>query len=116
MTQQEQDQFRKEFTSIVFTKGVIKSISYHLRMMECYDKGGSHENAILRDIGELDKNKEILKQKLKGRTHSEWRDFSKRLSVLKSKLKQSANPNTVAKWQTEIDNAKFVTHTIVENL
>jgi hypothetical protein len=116
MTLQEQDQFRKEFTSIVQTKAVIKNISSHLRTMEYFDKAGSHENAISRDIGELGKYKDLLKSKLKGRTYNEWRDFSRRMYILRAYIKQAVNPAVINKWQTELDNLQFVTHPIVENL
>lgn len=105
MTVEQQEQFRKEFKSIVYQYSEIQSSNNRLKQLHVWDKNGSHEKAILK---ELDTKKAIqikLNTMLKGQDYEEWKFVSKRLSVLSSKLR---NANTQKeKAEKEINKLTF---------
>lgn len=105
MTAEEQSQFRKEFKSIVYQKGLISANGDFLRILHAYDKNDSHKNAILKH---LDKRKELqnrFKEMLKGKTYEQWKQFSRRLSALNSRLKRGNSAKERA--EVEIDKLTF---------
>ena len=108
MTEDQIKTFREEFASIVFWFGEVKSQAGVISRLESWNKGGSHDKAIIKAIDTLNSCRKKLREKLKGKSYAEWRDFSKNLTALNGKLKRSVNDATRQKWQKEIDNATFV--------
>lgn len=82
-------QFRSEFASIVWLKGLIKDHGRALGSLYHYDKDGSHQKAIEKGLAKRDELKAELIEKLKGKTYEEWKAMSAKLSVLKQRLKRS---------------------------
>ena len=105
MNQEEIEQFRKEFKSILYINSKIKGINISLKKLHVWDKNGSHENAILKEL----ENKKIiqikLKESLKGIDYEEWKRFSKNLSILMSKVKN--NTTQKEKIEQAINNLTF---------
>lgn len=105
MTTEQQEQFRREFKSIVYQYSKVQSSNNRLKQLHVWDKNGSHEKAILK---ELDTKKEIqtkLNRMLKGQDYEEWKFVSKRLSILNSKLRDSNIQKE--KMKTEINKLTF---------
>lgn len=111
MTQPEIENFRSEFLSLVYYHGsMLKGQAAHLTMMERFNKGGSHDQAILKAVENIQKTKAAIKIKLKGKSYDDWRSFSKILSVTLSRLKHSVNDGTKMKYQKQLDNLNFLTY------
>lgn len=112
MTTEEITRFRKEFASIVWSKGEVKERAHNLRLMEAFDKDDSHKEAVERNKNNLFKAQNSLKEKLKGRTYEEWKEFSKKLSFLTQRVKYSAKIITKEKWQKELDELQWYSQVI----
>ncbi len=105
MKANEQEQFRKEFKSIVYQYSELKSSMTRLKQLHIWDKNGSHQKAILK---ELDTRKAIqtkLAEMLKGRSYEDWKLTSKRLSILNSRIKNAITQKEKA--ESEIDKISF---------
>jgi hypothetical protein len=107
MTASEIEKFRTEFQSIVYFKGMVKEAANNISRLEAWNKGGSHDDAILKAIDRLKEIRIKLNSRLYGKSYKDWATFSKRLTVLKSKIKSSRQETTKAKWQSEIDRMKW---------
>lgn len=107
MTKEEQLQFRKEFAAIVYWKSSVKEQAQKISQLQMWDKNGSHEKAILAAVNELDRCKTELKERLKGKSYQEWRDFSKKLSLLNSKLKTLKNIDSITRTFEKIKELSF---------
>ena len=103
MTETEIQEFKTEFASIVHWQGMIKSQSAQLRRLEAYNKGGSHDNAILKAIDVFKSYKSKLKEKLKGKSYEEWKEFSSKISAIRGKRNRAVNDATKQKWQNQIN-------------
>lgn len=87
-------------------KGKITDKAKGITMLHRWDKNGSHEAAIKKAVDRLAELKAQYKKLLLGKSYEDWKTFSKKLSACKTKLKASVNKKD--KWQTEINNLKFV--------
>ncbi len=87
MNKAEQEVFKKEFKSIVYVFSEIKNSNLKLKQLHFWDKNGSHEKAILKEIERRNQIKEKLNILLKGRTYEDWLETSKNLTKLNSRLK-----------------------------
>lgn len=87
MTQQQIEQFRKEFKHIVWIKGEITEAKNRIVKLTRFDNNGSHSKAIREAIDECNKITLDFTGKLKGHTYNDWKEFSKKISAVKSKLK-----------------------------
>lgn len=105
MTNEQQDQFRKDFASIVYLKSQIITTDKHLHSLHIWDKNGSHQNAIDKALVIRKKQKVQLNELLKGKDYEEWKLFSKQLSILSTRLKRIS----IQKETTEkaLDQLKF---------
>ena len=70
--------FRKEFATIVYIKGKLKSSKLYISKLSRYDKHDSHKEAILKAIENKDKILKELNEKLKGKTYEDWAEFSRK--------------------------------------
>lgn len=102
MTPSEITKFRKDFASIVFWKGMLKSQKRNVGTVTRFDKNGSHQKATLRSIETLDDYREKFDAKLKGKTYEEWAAMSRAISVIKNKIQRSATDRAKQKWQEEL--------------
>lgn len=102
MNREEIEQFRKEFKQLVYQKSEVEDSKRQLKTLHAYDKNGSHENAILKELDKLDDLRRKFKELLKGKTYDQWRGTSKKISYLTQRLRNSQR--TKEKIQTEIDN------------
>lgn len=105
MTKEDQLQFKKEFKSIVYQYSEIQSSNNRLKQLHAWDKNGSHENAIIK---ELEKKKEIqvkFKEMLKGMDYEEWKAMSKKISTINAKI--SAAISKKEKAERDLNNLFF---------
>ncbi len=105
MEHEKQEQFRKEFRSIVYQNSLMADSGKYLTSLHKWDKNDSHKKSIL---AALDARKELqnkLKEMLKGSTYEDWKLFSKRLSVLNSRLKNAITQKEKA--ESEINKLEF---------
>lgn len=86
----DKETFRKEFASIVYLKGMIKSHRRHIADLHIWDKNGSHKDAILRSLTKRDELNKSFEEKLKRKTYEQWKETSRKLSLLKAKLKRKS--------------------------
>ena len=105
MTKEEQEIFKKEFKRIVFVFSEIKSSTLRIRNLHVWDKNGSHEKAILKELERRGELKEKLNTLLKGRTYEEWLKVSKTLTKLNSRL--IAVSRNKEKIESEINSLNF---------
>lgn len=105
MSPSEVEQFKKEFKSIIFKNSQIADAKTKLRSLHAWDKNGSHEKAILRQLDQIEKYKDELKVLLKGKSYEEWRLMSKKITQVSGKLK-TATSNKI-KAEAEIESIKF---------
>jgi hypothetical protein len=108
MTSDEINAFRKEFASIVYCRGFVKTQARHLCNLEAFNKGGSHERAILKAVENLKVSKAKLREKLKGKSYDEWKAFSHQLSVMQGRLRVSAQLETKKKYFNAIKELKWL--------
>lgn len=87
MTEIEQEKFRAEFKHIVWLNSEIATSNGRLRNLHAWDKNGSHNKAIIKELDIKKQIQEKLKVALKGADYEEWKAVSKRLSKLTSRLK-----------------------------
>ncbi len=107
MTSSEITQFRKEFASIVYWKGMINSQKRNVGTVTRFDKNGSHKNATLKSIDTLNDYRDKFYKKLKGKTYEEWFAMSKTISQLKNKIQRSVTARSKQKWQEALDNLSW---------
>lgn len=105
MNSEEQEQFRKEFASIVYLNSCIISSGVWLKQLHAYDKNDSHKNAIIKKLDERKELKSELAIKLKGKSYEEWKTFSKRLTILNGRVRRAIVQQE--KSQAEIDKLNF---------
>lgn len=97
MTIEEIRQLRQEFKSIVYQKSEIIKSNKRLKSLHAWDRSGSHNNAILKELEVKEKMQEKLKWMLKDIEYDEWLIVSKNLSKLISRLTKA----TKVKEETE---------------
>lgn len=105
MTSEQQEQFRKEFKCIVYQYSEIQSSNTRLKQLHNWDKNGSHDIAILKELDTKKSMQDKLKIMLKGHDYEEWKTISKRLTTLNSKLKNAIAQKEKA--ETEINKLTF---------
>lgn len=105
MTIEQIRQFRKELRSIVYQKSQIDESNKRLKQLHFWDKNGSHNNAILKELEVKSSLQHNFKEMLKGIEYDQWINLGKSLSKLISKLTKS----TKQKEETEklINDIKF---------
>lgn len=81
------DNFRTEFKKIVYQHSEISSSNNRLRQLHAWDKNGSHDKAILKELEVRKSLQDKRNEMLRGSTYDEWKIVSKKLSALTTKLK-----------------------------
>lgn len=107
MKNSEITQFRKEFASIVYWKGMINSQKRNVGTVTRFDKNGSHKNATLKSINILNDYREKFELKLKGKSYEEWAEMSKKISQIKNKINKSVTARSKQKWQEALDSLSW---------
>ena len=105
MTKEQQDQFKKEFKSIVYQYSQIQASNNRLKQLHAWDKNGSHEKAILKELEVKRGIQSKLSIMLKGIDYEEWKSISKKLTALNSKLSRAASQKDKA--ELEINKLHF---------
>lgn len=95
-----QETFRSDFKHIVWLKGQLTERNEYIRMLSRFDRTDSHQKAILKAIERRDVTNRQFIEALQGQTYEEWKQASKRLSYLTSKLIKSIERKDVL--QSEI--------------
>lgn len=85
----EADKFKQQFQKIVYANSEVISSTNRIKQLSTWDKNGSHEKAIIKEINLRKELKERLNKLLEGKSYEEWRLASKQLTTLKSRLKKS---------------------------
>ncbi len=107
MTSQQIQDFRTIFKKIVYKKGLITEQNRIITRLHVYDKGGSHEKAILKAVIRLNELRDEYKSMLAGKSYDKWISFSKILSKLQSSIKSARHVETKEKIQVKINCLEF---------
>ena len=107
MTTSEITQFKKEFASIVFWKGMINSQKRNVGTVTRFDKNGSHKNATLKSINTLNDYREKFELKLNGKSYEEWAAMSKTISQIKNKIQRSVTARAKQRWQEALEKLSW---------
>jgi hypothetical protein len=83
------ERFRTEFKKIVYQKSIIKDKERFLKQLYNWDRNDSHKKAILKALSEKDELQLTLSVMLKHKSYEDWKNFSKKLSKLNSRLATS---------------------------
>lgn len=97
--------FREEFKKIIYQKGLITESELRLKRLYIWDKNGSHENAIKKELDVRDNLKVDLRIMLKNKSYDEWKQFSKKLSLLNSRLNKARE--SIIRYEKQINELKF---------
>lgn len=99
MTIEQYKEFREDFTSIVWYKGQVTEKRKYITTLYCWDKEGSHADAIKKATEDHAATKAILKEKLSkyGIDYESMRAHSKALSALMSRAKR--NQQSIDKYK-----------------
>lgn len=85
----ESDKFKQQFQKIVYANSEVVSSNNRIKQLSAWDKNGSHEKAIIKEIELRNKLKENLRKLLDGRSYDDWRLTSRQLTTLKGRLKRT---------------------------
>ena len=105
MNNQQAEQFRKEYKSIVYQYSELMLSNKRLKNLHAWDKNDSHKGAILKELRVRENILGKLTAMLKGRDYEEWKFTSSRLSKLVTRLKRATERKI--KCETEINNINF---------
>lgn len=106
MNAEQQVQFRMEFKSIVYHKGLITENTTNVKRMHAWNKNGSHEKAIVKLLDFRTTLKIKLNEMLKGKDYEEWRLFSSKLARVNQTYARAAIK--LRKAEIEIENLIFI--------
>lgn len=79
--------FRDEFRSIIYQRSQLSAAICRIKEYSRFDKNGSHANAIRKTMDQAKEIERIIDEKLKGKSYDQWREFSKKLTAISSKVK-----------------------------
>lgn len=105
MTTEQQEKFCLEYKNIVYQKSLITKNLAFSKQLHAWDKNGSHQKAILKNIEQRKELNAQLRKKLKGMNYEEWKMFYRKLMVLKQKIKTVDSKKE--KYQTKISELTF---------
>ncbi len=81
------NKFKREFKSLTYQQGQLTDSKERLKNLSRYDKNGSHQKALLKEMKNRDDIRAKIKEMEKGVAYDEWKKISKRLTALQYKLK-----------------------------
>lgn len=105
MTPEKITKFKADFKSLVYTKGMVTEANNKIKQLSRWDRDGSHEKAIVKAIEKRDKIKKDYTEKLKGKRYEQWKDFSRKISTLNSRLNKAIERQKAI--TDEINNLTF---------
>ena len=85
------NKFKRDFKSLVYQKGLLTESNNRIKQLSRFDKNGSHQRAIMKELQTKDNINAKIKEIQKSVDYEEWRKTSKRLTLLLSKLKLVAS-------------------------
>jgi hypothetical protein len=107
MEAKEIEKFKNEFKTIVYLQNsALPNKKRYIAQLGNWDKNGSHDKALVKACNQLDKLRNELTVKLKGRTYEEWLKFSNTLSKHRATIKR--HENGIKHANQKIKDLKFL--------
>ena len=95
----------KEWRSIKYVKSEITNCNIKIKQLTRFDKNNSHKNAIEKVMAEKYLQIKNLNEKLHGKTYEDWREFSRKVSAIRSRMKPAQQ--RIEKLSNELSNLKL---------
>ena len=107
MTPEEIEGFKVQFKRIVYKKSQIKDKSIYISSLHVWDKNGSHEDAIKKNVEQLKELKTDFKTMLQGSTYDEWLAMSRTISKIQSTIKSVKSIKAKESNEEKLKNLVF---------